>query len=146
LRLKDFDGRLHSGDDIPAVLPFEHHHARADDFTAPVARHRPLAKRRTGIDLAELADADRDPAVVGANDDVFDVFNGPKAPIPAKNNLLTARFDKSATSDAVVLGEGAAYLGSTDAMGGELCRIEGDPVLLHVSAKADDLNHTGHLP
>ena len=139
---------LHARDDVAAVLALEHEHAGADNLAAAVARHRALARRRAGVDLAELADAHgRVCPRRSAHEGRGDVLDAAEARVAAEHDLLAAAARCTRRPTATLSRSSASRTSSTrDGVGGEARRIERDAVLLHRPAVADDLDDAAELP
>ncbi len=147
------DRVLHAAHDVPAVLALEHEHAGADDLAATVPRHRALARRRAGVDLAELADAHGRPVPdarrrlpVHAHERRGDVLDAAEAGVASQHHLLAPALDEPAARGDVVALERVADLLGADRVGREARRVEGDPVLLDGAPVADHVDHPAELP
>ena len=68
----------------------------------PSRGHRALTLRGSGVDVAELAEANGDAALVGADDGGRDVLEALEARVAAEDDLLAGGLDVAAAADAVV--------------------------------------------
>ncbi len=131
-------------DDLEGVLLVAHDHDALDHLALAVELGDPAPDVRALGDLAEILDPDRRAELAAADDDLLEVLDGLGVAVAAHHVLGAAELHEPAADLGGAVAHRLDHLLDSDAIAAQPIGVDGDLVLLLVTAHRRHLGDPGH--